>query len=80
IKGLNPSDKTEKTEKIIKDDMADLKSSILQSKDIQNAIISGSDAEMINKTLVPRVIIERYPDLTDEELETVRQHTVANVN
>ena len=80
IKGLNPSDKTERTEKIIKDDMADLKSSILQSKDIQNAIISGSDAEMINKTLVPRVIIERYPDLTDEELETVRQHTVANVN
>ncbi|HDA2813052.1 TPA: DEAD/DEAH box helicase family protein [Staphylococcus aureus] len=80
IKGLNPSDKTERTEKIIKDDMADLKSSILQSKDIQNAIVSGSDAEMINKTLVPRVIIERYPDLTDEELETVRQHTVANVN
>ena len=80
IKGLHPSDKTEKTEKIIKDDMADLKSSILQSKDIQNAIVSGSDAEMINKTLIPRVIIERYPDLTDEELETVRQHTVANVN
>ncbi|MCE4976518.1 DEAD/DEAH box helicase family protein [Staphylococcus hominis] len=80
IKGLNPSDKTERTEKIIKDDMADLKSSILQSKDIQNAIVSGSDAEMINKTLVPRVIIERYPDLTEEELETVRQHTVANVN
>jgi len=80
IKGLNPSDKTERTEKIIKDDMADLKSSILQSKDIQNAIVSGSNAEMINKTLVPRVIIERYPDLTEEELETVRQHTVANVN
>ncbi|MCE5762933.1 DEAD/DEAH box helicase family protein [Staphylococcus pseudintermedius] len=80
IKGLNPSNKTERTEKIIKDDMADLKSSILQSKDIQNAIVSGSDAEMINKNLVPRVIIERYPDLTEEELETVRQHTVANIN
>lgn len=80
IKGLNSSDKTERTEKIIKDDMADLKSSILQSKDIQNAIVSGSDAEMINKNLVPRVIIERYPDLTEEELETVRQHTVANIN
>jgi len=80
IKGLKPSNTTERTKKIIKDDMADLKSSILQSEHIQNAIVSGSDAQMINKTLVPRVIIERYPDLTEEELETVRQHTVANVN
>lgn len=60
--------------------MADLKSSILQSKDIQNAIVSGSDAKMINQTLIPRVIIERYPDLNQEELETIRQHTVADIN
>ncbi|MER2226337.1 MAG: DEAD/DEAH box helicase [Carnobacterium sp.] len=80
IKGLNPADTTERTKKIINSDMADLKSSILQSKDIQNAIISGADANMINKTLIPRVIIERYPYLTNEELETVRQHTVTDIN
>lgn len=60
--------------------MADLKSSILQSKDIQNAIVSGTDAQTINSTLIPRVIIERYPDLTNEEMETIRQHTVADIN
>src|SRR5699024_10155192 len=80
IQGLNPSNTTERTKKIIEDDMSDLKSSILQSQDIQNAIVSGSDAKTINKTLIPRVIIERYPELTTEELETVRQHAVADIN
>lgn len=80
IKGLKSADMTEKTKKIIENDMADLKSSILQSKDIQNAIVSGADAKTINKTLIPRVIIERYPDLTSEELETIRQHTIADIN
>jgi superfamily II DNA or RNA helicase len=80
IRGLKPKDTTERTKKIIEDDMADLKSSILQSKDIQNAIVSGAAAKMINKTLIPRVIIERYPDLTSDELETVRQHTLAAIN
>lgn len=79
IKGLKPIDTTERTKKIIENDMSDLKSSILQSQDIQNAIVSGADAKMINKTLIPRVIIERYPDLTKEELETIRQHTVADI-
>ncbi|EOG9414187.1 DEAD/DEAH box helicase [Listeria monocytogenes] len=80
IRGLKPADTTERTKKIIENDMEDLKSSILQSQDIQNAIVSGADAKMINKTLIPRVIIDRYPDLTNEELETVRQHTVADIN
>ncbi|MFJ1628320.1 DEAD/DEAH box helicase [Marinilactibacillus psychrotolerans] len=80
IKGLKAADTTDRTKKIIENDMADLKSSILQSQDIQNALISGANANMINKTLIPRVIIERYTDLTNEELETVRQHTVADIN
>ncbi|PGN45490.1 DNA helicase [Bacillus cereus] len=80
IKGLKPIDTTNRTKKIIEDDMADLKSSILQSQEIQNAIVSGTDAKTINKTLIPRVIIERYPDLSTEELEAVRQHAVADIN
>lgn len=80
IKGLKPADTTERTKKIIESDMADLKSSILQSQEIQNAIVSGSDAKIINKTLIPRVIIERYPDLTNEEIETIRQHAVVDIN
>lgn len=80
IRGLKPADTTERTKKILEKDREDLKSSILQSQDIQNAIVSGADAKMINKTLIPRVIIERYPELTNAELETVRQHIVADIN
>ncbi|MDK7114647.1 DEAD/DEAH box helicase [Staphylococcus pettenkoferi] len=80
IQGINPVNTTNRTKKIIENDMADLKSSILQSQDIQNAIVSGFDANTINNTLIPRVIIERYPELNNEELETVRQHTVADIN
>lgn len=80
VKGLNPINTTERTKKIIEQDMADLKSSILQSPEIQNAIVSGSDAKMINQTLIPRVIVERYPGLEDEEIETIRQHAVASIN
>lgn len=80
IKGLRPANTTERTQKIIDDDMADLKSSILQNSDVQNAIISNADAKTINRTLIPRVIINRYPDLSEEELETVRQHVVTDIN
>lgn len=80
IKGLKPADFSAKTKKIIENDMSDLKASILQSQEIQNAIVSGAGAKAINKTLIPRVIIERYPDLTIEEVETIRQHTVADIN
>ncbi|WP_017370507.1 DEAD/DEAH box helicase [Lactococcus garvieae] len=80
IKGLKPADTTERTKHIIENDMADLKSSILQSEELQNAIMSDTDAKTINKVLIPRVIIERYPNLSTEELETVRQHAVADIN
>ncbi|MGW9975306.1 DEAD/DEAH box helicase [Staphylococcus saprophyticus] len=80
IQGLNSPNTTERTKKIIETDMADLKSSILQSQEIQKAIMSGSDAKTINKTLIPRVIIERYPELNSEELETVRQHALTDIN
>jgi hypothetical protein len=80
IKGLRPANTTERTQKIIDEDMSDLKSSILQDSDIQKAIMSNADAKVLNKTLIPRIIIDRYPDLSEEELEAVRQHVVTDIN
>ena len=80
IKGLKPSNTTDKTQKIISNDMADLKSSILQSPDIQNAIMSNVDSKTINKTLIPRVINDIYPELSADEIETVRQNVVTDIN
>ena len=36
------------------------------------------DPEVINKVLIPKIIKETYPDLTDEQVEEVRQHIVVD--
>ena len=36
------------------------------------------DPEVINKVMIPKIIQTRYPELTDEEIEEVRQHVVAD--
>lgn len=77
IKGLNEPT-TDRTKNIIKNDLTDLKASILQDTIIQQAIASGTDAKVINKQLIPRVIMKIYPDLSNKESEEVRQHVVVN--
>ncbi|MBN2069023.1 MAG: hypothetical protein JW739_05235 [Opitutales bacterium] len=63
IKGLkNPS--TEKTKKIIETKLRELKAAILGSPDLQRAIIKQSDASVVNKQLIPKIVMETFPDLT----------------
>lgn len=77
IKGLKePS--SDRTKSIIENDLTDLKASILQDSQIQQAIAGGIDAKIINKQLIPRVIMTKYPDLSNEETEEIRQYTVAH--
>lgn len=76
IRGLKePS--TNRSKDIIQNDLNDLKATILQDSQIQQAIAAGVDAKVINKQLIPRVIMNTYPDLSNEETEEVRQHLVA---
>ncbi|MCY7242637.1 DEAD/DEAH box helicase [Streptococcus infantarius] len=79
IKGLKePS--TERSKQIIENDMVELKASILQDDVVQAAISAGADTKLINKQLIPRVITTSYPDLTQEEVDEVRQHVVVDLN
>lgn len=79
IKGLKePS--TERSKQIIENDMVELKASILQDDVVQVAISAGADTKLINKQLIPRVITTSYPDLTQEEVDEVRQHVVVDLN
>ncbi|MFD4492226.1 DEAD/DEAH box helicase [Lysinibacillus fusiformis] len=76
IKGLKePS--TNRSKDIIQNDLNDLKATVLQDSQIQQAIAAGVEARVINKQLIPRVIMNTYPDLSNEETEEVRQHLVA---
>jgi superfamily II DNA or RNA helicase len=77
IRGFKePSSK--RVREIIESDLNDLKASILQDDTIARALPGNVDPEVINKVLIPKVIQRRYPDLTDGELEEVRQYVVAD--
>lgn len=64
---------------IVESDLNDLKASILQDSTMLK-VLPGEfiDPEVINKVLIPRVIRTKYPDLSDEQVEEVRQHVVAD--
>ncbi len=78
IRGLKqPSSK--RSISIIESDMDDIKRKVLQDPEIQKSIINKDSAEYINKYLIPKVIKQEYSDLDGEEIEEIRQHTVAGM-
>lgn len=70
--------KTKRVKDILESDLNELKAQILQDDTMLKAIPGTVDAEVINKVLIPKIIKLRYPDLSDEDLESVRQHIVAD--
>jgi hypothetical protein len=77
IKGFKePS--TDRVRSIVEDDLNDLKAQILQDQAMLKAMPGNIDPEVMNKVLIPKVIRTRYPDISEEEVEEVRQHVVAD--
>jgi len=77
IRGLKePS--SQRVKDIIESDLNDLKAKILQDNTMLKAMPGNVDPEVINKVLIPKVIRVKYPDLTEEEVEEVRQHVVVD--
>ena len=63
---------------IIESDLNDLKASILQDDKMIKALPGNVDAEVINKVMIPKLIQIKYPDLSEQEVEEVRQHVVVD--
>jgi superfamily II DNA or RNA helicase len=77
IRGFKlPSSKRVKD--IIESDLNDLKATILQDDTVMKAIPGNLDPEVINKVLIPKIIQIKYPELSDDEVEEVRQHVVVD--
>jgi len=69
---------SKRVEDIIASDLNDLKATILQDDTMLKAMPGNIDAEVMNKVLIPKIIKEKYPDLSDEQIEEVRQHVVVD--
>ena len=69
---------SQRAKDIIESDINDLKAKIMQDDTMLKAMPGNVDPEVINKVLIPKIIKETYPDLTDEEVEAVRQHIVVD--
>lgn len=63
---------------IIESDLNDLKATILQDDKMLKAMPGNLDPEVINKVLIPKIIQVKYPELTDEEVEELRQYVVVD--
>ena len=63
---------------IIESDLNDLKATILQDDTMLKAIPGNVDAEVINKVLIPKIIRIKYPELSAEEIEEIRQYVVVD--
>lgn len=77
IRGFK-SPSSQRAKDIIESDINDLKAKIMQDSSMLKAMPGNVDPEVINKVLIPKIIKETYPDLSDEEVESVRQHVVVD--
>jgi len=71
-----PSSK--RVRQIIESDINELKAAILQDDTMIKAMPGNVDPEVINKVLIPKIIRIQYPDLSDQQVEEVRQHVVVD--
>ena len=75
VEGLKPLS-TDKCKQIVEEQLDDLKATILQNDMIARAMDGNTPAEVINQVLIPKIIQEKYPDLSEDEVDEVRQRVL----
>lgn len=69
---------SQRAKNIIETDLNDLKARILQDDTMLKAMPGNLEPEVINTILIPKIIREIYPDLSEEDVEAVRQYVVVD--
>ena len=77
VKGLKHAP-TDKVKKVIQSDLEDLTAAVLQSDQIQKLAAKGVTGEAV-KQAQSKIIRERHPDMSEEEVEVTRQYLAANI-
>lgn len=57
----------------------DLLESIRTNEDVIKANLHKSNAQLINKYLIPSIIMDKHPELTVNDIEAIRQHVVTDL-
>ena len=70
---------TQNVKNILDSDLTDLKANILQDPQIAKAVSGVVDPEVINKIMIPKIIMTKYPHLSEDEVEEVREHLLADM-
>lgn len=79
IKGFSePS--TPRVKQILESDLVDLTASVMQDERVLKAAMNPEEIapEVVTQVFIPKVIETKYPELSEQEVEEVRQHVVAN--
>lgn len=69
---------TDRARQIIDDDLNDIKAKLFQDQQMLKAMPGNVDPEVMNKVLIPRIIRTQYPDLSEAEVESIRQAVVVD--
>lgn len=69
----------DRTRAIVENDLDTLVATTLGDRNIREAIIGEGMAEMITNVYIPKIIRETYPNLTEEEVDAVAQHTILTI-
>ncbi|RUM95010.1 MAG: ATP-dependent helicase [Thiothrix sp.] len=71
---------TARVKQILESDLVDLTAAIMQDSRVLQAAMNPHEIapEVVTKVYIPKVIEEKYPDLSEQEVEDIRQQVVAN--
>jgi hypothetical protein len=69
-----------RTRNILTNDLTELKAAVLQDEAIQKALTGNAiDTNVVNKVMIPKIIMTRYPDLNADEIEEVRENLITDM-
>ncbi len=74
VNGLTKA--TPRVKDIVDNDMIELKAQILANDIVKQSMSNSIIAEEITQVMIPKIIKEKYPNLTEEEVEQVRERVV----
>lgn len=70
---------TERAQVIIENDLDTLIATTLSDRRIREAIIGTDMTEIITQVYFPKIIAEKYKDLTEEEVDQVSKHAILTI-